>query len=316
MIVAIAGGVGGAKLSQGLLRALPADDLSVIVNTADDFSHLGLRISPDIDTVLYTLGGIANPIQGWGIAGDTYVSLEAIGRLGGETWFLLGDRDIATHIERTRRLASGETLSQVTNAFATALGISAAIIPMTNDAVATMVSTHEGLLDFQTYFVRRRQTDDVLGVAFSGIDRATPNPAALSALGTADAVVFCPSNPIVSVGPILAVPELRAAIAHTPGPIVAVSPIIGGKALKGPADRMMTTLGFETSAVGVAQIYHGLIDGIVIDDQDSHLADRIRDLGIAVHVTQGIMGGPEDRERLGREVLDFAATLTPAGHRA
>ena len=310
-VTALAGGVGGAKFAQGLQRAVAPGDLTVVVNTADDFEHYGLRISPDLDTVLYTLGGLANPVTGWGIEGDTFHTLDAIAAYGRDPWFKLGDRDFATHILRTERLRTGATLTDVMTELATALEIPSRILPMTDDPVATLVETPAGLLEFQDYFVGRQHADDVTGVVFTGIDTARLPRGVVDALSSAGVIVFCPSNPIVSIGPLLAVAGLRDALEHRAAPVVAVSPLVGGKALKGPADRMLATLGHEVSAVGVARIYTGLIDGLVIDDVDQDLAPRIQDLGIEVLVTGTIMGGPEDRERLAAETLRFAQGLTP-----
>jgi LPPG:FO 2-phospho-L-lactate transferase len=314
VIVALAGGVGGAKMAQGLQAALPPDDLTVVVNTADDFELYGLWISPDLDTVMYTLAGIADPVNGWGVEGDTRHTLDAIARYGQQPWFLLGDQDFATHILRTERLRAGTSLSAVTTDLCGALGIRSRIVPMTDDRVATLVDTPAGRLEFQDYFVGRRQTDDVLGVTFAGIERATAHPDALIAIREASAVVIAPSNPIVSVAPILATPGMRDALAETPAPIVAVSPIVGGRALKGPAAQMLTTLGHEVSALGVARLYAGLIDGLVIDEVDRQLAPAIELAGPRVLVTATVMGGEADRRRLATEVLDFAASL--AGERA
>jgi LPPG:FO 2-phospho-L-lactate transferase len=310
-IVAIAGGVGGAKLAHGLQLALPDDArLSVIVNTADDFDLHGLRICPDLDTVMYTLAGLANPVTGWGIEGDTFATLEMLARYSGEPWFQLGDRDFATHVYRTQQLRAGATLSEVTATMARALGIRANLIPMTDDPVATMIDTPDGRLDFQQYFVARRHSDRVLGVHFEGIRDASPSHAALLAIAEASVIVFCPSNPIVSLGPVLAVPGLRDAIEQRDAPTVAVSPIIGGKALKGPADTMLETLGHEVSAAGIASLYLGLLDGIVIDHADSGLAGRIEAAGTRVAVTQTVMQSNEDRAQLARDTLNFAASLT------
>lgn len=308
-VVALAGGVGGAKLAQGLARALAPGELTVIVNTGDDFDLYGLRICPDLDTVLYTLAGIANPATGWGIAEDTTATLDAIARYEGEPWFQIGDRDFATHIVRTARLRGGAALSTVTAELADSLRVATSIVPMCDEPVATEIETPAGRLPFQDYFVARRQTDDVTGVSFAGIERAQPLPRGLAAIAAADVIVICPSNPIVSLGPILAVPGMRQALSSAAAPIVAVSPIVGGKALKGPADKMLATLGYEVSAAGVARIYRGLIDGLVIDERDQALAASVTELGIAPHVEQTIMGGPEDRERLAREVLGFAEQL-------
>lgn len=311
MIVALAGGVGGAKMAQGLQQALPPGDLVVVVNTADDFSLYGLHISPDLDTVMYTLAGIADPVNGWGVAGDTRQTLDAIARYGRDPWFLLGDQDFATHILRSERLREGASLSAVTAEFASALGIPSRIIPMTDDPVATKIETPTGRLDFQDYFVGRRQSDDVLGVTFAGIGAARAHPAARAAIAEAEAVVIAPSNPIVSVGPILETPGVRKALVATAAPIVAVSPIVGGKALKGPAAKMLETLGHDVSALGVARLYEGLIDGLVIDEVDRELAPEIAARGQRVLVTGTVMGDREDRRRLAEEVLDFAAALTP-----
>lgn len=311
MIVALAGGVGGAKLAQGLERAVPGGALTIIVNTADDFDLFGLRICPDLDTVLYTLSGIANPATGWGIEGDTRNTLDAIARLGRDIWFQLGDQDFATHILRTERLRSGATLAAVMQDFAAALGVPSRLLPMTNDRVATKVVTPDGLLDFQDYFVARRQQDDVLDLAFEGAATAEPLPDAIDAVNEAELIVFCPSNPLVSIGPILAVPGYRDALRQRTAPVVAVSPIIGGKALKGPADKMLATLGHEVSAAGVAAMYAGLIDGLVIDHVDAALATRIEAQGTRVLVTESVMGDAADRERLAHEVIAFGRELSP-----
>lgn len=316
MIVGLAGGVGGAKLLQGLALARPEGELTAIVNTADDFDLFGLRICPDLDTVLYTLAGLANPVTGWGIAGDTRATLDAITRLGRDPWFVLGDQDLATHILRTERLRSGALLSTVIAEFTAALSVQTTILPMTNEQVATIVSTPAGRLEFQEYFVHRRQEDHVLGVEFQGVKEALPAPGVLDALASAELIVLCPSNPIVSIGPILAVPGIRDALADSPAPTVAVSPIVGGKALKGPADKMMATLGHDVSANGVSAMYQGLVDGIVIDQQDSALAEQIGVLGQRVLVTQTIMGDASDRQRLASEVIQFGRSLVPAGRTA
>jgi LPPG:FO 2-phospho-L-lactate transferase len=309
VIVALAGGVGGAKMAQGLQAALPPGDLTVVVNTADDFELYGLHISPDLDTVMYTLAGVADPVNGWGVAGDTRNTLEAIARYGQEPWFLLGDQDFATHILRTERLRTGTPLSVVTTHLSDALGIQTRIVPMTDDRVATLVETPAGTLEFQDYFVGRRQTDDVLGVDFAGIEEATAHSDALAAIREADAVVIAPSNPIVSVAPILATPGLREALVNTLAPIVAVSPIVGGHALKGPAAQMLTTLGHEVSALGVARLYVDVVDGFVIDEVDRELGPAIELIGPRVLEAATVMGDEADRRRLAVEVLDFAAAL-------
>ncbi len=309
-IVALAGGVGGAKLAHGLQLALPDPAaLSVVVNTADDFELYGLHISPDLDTVMYTLAGLANPATGWGVRDDTFTTLAMLATYGENPWFQLGDRDFATHILRTQALRDGTTLTAVTDRLARALGIVPALLPMTDDRVATLIDTPDGRLDFQDYFVARRHADVVTGVVLDGIETARPSDAALAALADAGAVVICPSNPIVSIGPILAVPGLRAAVAAAPGPVVVVSPIVGGEALKGPAALMMEGMGHEVSALGVARLYAGLADGIVIDGADRDLAPAIEAAGARALVTDAVMRDEAGRERLAREVLDFAATL-------
>jgi LPPG:FO 2-phospho-L-lactate transferase len=309
MIVALAGGVGGAKLAQGLALAAPDDELAVVVNTADDFDLYGLRISPDLDTVMYTLAGLANPDTGWGVAGDTFEALEMLGRYGEETWFRLGDRDLATHITRTHLLREGQSLMEVTARFASALGVRARLLPMCDEPVATLVETPAGELGFQDYFVRRRQTDDVWSVRFMGIESARLPQVVRDVCASAEVIVFCPSNPIVSVGPILAVPGMREALAMSGAPKVAVSPIVGGRALKGPADRMLQGLGREVSPLGVARIYQGLIQGMVIDRVDADLRGRIEDLDMRTLATDTVMRSVEGRRELAAEVLTFARSL-------
>jgi len=308
-VVALAGGVGGAKLAAGLQAALPPGALSVVVNTADDFDLWGLRICPDLDTVMYTLAGLERTETGWGVAGETFAMLSMLEAYGEDTWFQLGDRDLATHVLRTHRLRAGENLTEITAALAGSLGIPSRILPMCDEPVATIVETPEGPLEFQDYFVRRRQRDEVLGVRLRGIENARATGAVSEAVAAADAVVFCPSNPVVSIGPLLAVPGVREALAATRAPKVAVSPIVGGRALKGPADRMLRTLGHEVSALGVARMYEGLLDGFVFDRSDEQQADAISTLGMRPLVTDAVMRDGPDRERLAREVLGFCGGL-------
>ncbi|MBF6591556.1 MAG: 2-phospho-L-lactate transferase [Ktedonobacterales bacterium] len=309
MIVALAGGVGGAKLAQGLYAELPPDTLTVIVNGGDDFDLYGLRIAPDADTVLYTLAGLANSETGWGVAGDTFATLEMLRRYGEETWFQLGDRDFATHVVRTARLRAGWTPTQVLRSLARGLGVRADLLPMCDAPVATMVRTPAGELAFQHYFVRRHHADDVLEVRFAGIEAAEVPQAVRAAVAGAEAVVLCPSNPIVSIGPIVAVPGMRALLRACAAPKLAISPIVGGRALRGPADRMLAGLGHEVSPYGVALLYRDLAQGIVIDREDAAMAERITALGMRVLVTETIMGGLDDRRRLAAEVLRFAREL-------
>ncbi len=311
MIVALAGGVGGAKLADGLARVVAPDGLTIAVNTGDDFTHLGLHVSPDLDTVMYTLAGRGNPETGWGLAGETWAFMAALERLGGETWFRLGDQDLATHVERTRRLGDGETLSAVTAQLCGRLGIGHRIVPMSDDPVRTMVLTGDGRLAFQDYFVRLRCEPRVTGFEFDGAEAARPSPALLAVMrsGSISAVIICPSNPYVSVGPILAVPEIARWLGERAFPIVAVSPIVGGRAIKGPAAKMMAELGVEVSALAVARHYGGLLDGMVIDVADEALAPAIEAEGPRVAVTGTVMNSAADRARLAEAVVQFAKTL-------
>ncbi|HEX9035861.1 MAG TPA: 2-phospho-L-lactate transferase [Ktedonobacterales bacterium] len=309
MIVALAGGVGGARMAHGLARALPADGLAVIVNTGDDFDHYGLRICPDLDTVLYTLAGLANETTGWGVVDDTDDAMGMLRRYGEETWFRLGDRDLATSLLRTQRLRAGASLSDVTSQLALALGVSTVLLPMSDDPVATIIKTPDGELPFQEYFVRRGHRDTVFGARLEGIGRARATPLALAALARAEAIIICPSNPVLSIGPILQVSGIRAAIeaARAAGaPVVAVSPIIGGRAVKGPAAGNLASQGVEVSPLGVARWYDGLLDGLALDNADAALAPAIEAMGVHPLVTDIIMHGVDGRERLAREALAFA----------
>jgi len=309
-VLALAGGIGGAKLAAGLQDALPPGDVNVIVNTADDFDLWGLRICPDLDTVMYTLAAVANPVTGWGVEDETFAALGMLARYGEETWFKLGDRDLATHVLRTARLRAGETLTGITAELSAALGVRSSILPMCDEPVATVLETPDGPLEFQEYFVRRGQRDEVSGVRLRGIEDARPTDAVLAALAGADVVIFCPSNPLVSIGPVLAVPGMRKALLSSSAPKIAVSPIVGGRALKGPADRMLGSLGHEVSATGVARIYEGLVDGMVIDGVDEGERADIENLEMRVLATDAVMRDADDRARLAREVLEFGAGLT------
>lgn len=306
LVVALSGGVGGAKLALGLGRVLPPEELLVVANTGDDFEHLGLHVSPDLDTLMYALAGLDNPETGWGRRDETWHFMESLGALGGETWFRLGDRDLATHVERTRRLRQGETLSAVAEEFCRRLGIGPRLLPMSDDPVRTRVRTDEGWLDFQDWFVRRQCRPAVRALEFAGAAAARPQAELLRALrgDGLRAVVVCPSNPLISIGPILAVPGLREAIAGCGAPVVAVSPIVGGEAVKGPTARMLRELGTEPSAAAVARLYGGLLQGYVMEEGDEGM-------GIAVPVfrTRTLMRTPEDREALARAVLAAADAL-------
>ncbi len=311
MILALAGGVGGAKLANGLARLLPAEDLVVVVNTGDDFRHLGLRISPDLDTVMYTLAGRGNSVTGWGLEGETWQFMEALARIGGETWFRLGDRDLATHIERTRRLNGGETLSAVTAALCRAFGVAHPVVPMSDDPVQTIVHTDAGPLEFQDYFVRRACEPAVRALEYAGAESATPSPGLRAALADPKlrAIVICPSNPYLSIAPILALPGVRAAIAACEAPVVAISPIIGEAAVKGPAAKMLRELGHVPSAAAIARLYSGLADGLVVDEADGALRAEVEATGLRVCFAATLMRNPQDQARLAQATLAFVSNL-------
>ena len=302
-VLALSGGIGGAKLALGLSRVLAAGALTVVANTGDDFEHLGLSISPDIDTLLYTLAALDNPELGWGRRDETWTFMKALGDLGGETWFNLGDGDLATHVERSRRLAAGESLSQITDDFRRRLGISARLLPMSDDRVRTRLRTAEGWLDFQDYFVRRRWAPVVREITFASADKARPQPAFLAALADQSlrAVVICPSNPFISIDPILSLPGAREALRACAAPVIAVSPIIGGKAVKGPTAKMMAELGLPVGAAAVARYYRDVLDHYVADEAD---ADEFADIGVPVTLAPTLMQSLEDREALARVVLE------------
>jgi len=308
-VVLLAGGVGGARLAHGL-QAVVGSGLTVIVNTADDLERHGLVVSPDHDTVMYTLAGIANRAWGWGIEGETFAASEQLARLGEETWFRLGDRDLATHVVRTRRLRAGDRPTDVARGLQRALGVTAAILPMTDATVRTEVRTDDGWLEFQDYFVRRRQEPAVREVRFVGVEDASSTPEVDAALEQSDVIVIAPSNPFVSVQPILAVAGIEAGLqtARTRGvPVVAVSGIVGGKALKGPADRMLRSLGHDSSALGVARLYTGIADVFILDERDASLEPAITTLGLRTVVTDTIMADDSGRARLAASVLAAAA---------
>lgn len=311
-IVALAGGVGGAKLAHGLAQILAPEDLTIIVNTGDDFEHYGLYICPDLDTVCYTLGGLANPDTGWGRVNETWSVIENISKLGGPNWFKLGDQDLGTHLERTRRLKMGQTLTQITKDFCSAWGIGQTILPMSDQPLRTIVETEEGELAFQEYFVHRRCEPRVKGFRFEGVITAEPALGVCESIQSADAVIICPSNPWVSIDPILKV------ISLTPSPlsirergwgegkrIIAVSPIIGGQTVKGPAAKMYHEMGIEPSALAVARHYHGLATVFVLDEVDKQLKGDIMGLNMQTLVTNTLMDSLDNRVRLAKEVLNF-----------
>ena len=298
-IVALAGGVGGAKFADGLAQILPPGDLTVIVNTGDDFEHYGLYICPDLDTVCYTLAGMANPDTGWGRVDETWNVIENAARLGGPAWFRLGDRDLGTHLERTRRLREGQSLSKITEVFCQAWGITQKVLPMSNQPVRTIVETGDGDLAFQEYFVHRRCEPPVKGFRFEGLETAEPAPGVNEALQSADALIICPSNPWVSIDPILRV------IGRIEKPVLAISPIIAGQTVKGPAAKMYRELGIEPSAVAVARHYCDLASGFVFDELDKQLQGEIGLLGMRMLVTNTLMKSHDNRKQLAMDVLDF-----------
>jgi LPPG:FO 2-phospho-L-lactate transferase len=309
-VLALAGGVGGAKLASGLAELL-GERLTVLVNTADDFEHLGLHISPDLDTVMYTLAGVANPETGWGVANETWTFMSQMERLGGPTWFRLGDRDLATHLARTERLARDESLTAVTAGLCRRLGVRARVLPMSDDPVRTIVNSDAGALPFQDYFVRLKCTPAVSGFAFEGAAQAKYNSMldALLDVGGKLAIVICPSNPYVSIDPILALPGLRERLRKAGAPVVAVSPIVGGAAIKGPAAKMMRELGQASSALSIAEHYRGLIHALVVDETDHAVAAQIEQIGMHVRVAQTVMRTQADRVSLARECLALVEEL-------
>jgi LPPG:FO 2-phospho-L-lactate transferase len=299
----LAGGVGAARFLSGLIHVIPPETIAAIVNTGDDLTLYGLYISPDIDIIMYTLAGIANPDQGWGVANDSFHCLSMLDTFGHSTWFNLGDKDLATHIHRTFRLQQGWTLDQITEEIRIALNIKTKIIPMTNHRVMTKINTGTEILPFQEYFVKRNAKDRVKKILFEGIDDACPAPMAIEAMETAKSVIIAPSNPFVSIGPILSVKGVRNAIRSTNAVVAAISPIVCGAAIKGPAARMMGDLGHEVSALGIARIYHDLLDVMIIDEQDKSLKHEIEELGIRAVVTDTIMSSFEKKISLSNTVL-------------
>ena len=304
-VMALSGGIGGAKLALGLYRVLPPGALTVIANTGDDFEHLGLSISPDIDTLLYTLAGLDNPQFGWGRKDETWTFMAALETLGGETWFKLGDGDLATHIERTRRLAAGQSLTRITDDFRCRLGISAQLLPMTEDRVRTRLLTEDGWLDFQDYFVRLRAAPAVREIAYTGALEAQANPDFLAALSddALELVVICPSNPFLSIDPILSLPGVREALRASHAPVAAVSPIIGGNAVKGPTSKIMAELGLPISATAVARHYADILDTYIADEADT---DEVTDLEVPTILTRTLMVTLDDRDALARTVMAVA----------
>jgi len=316
MILALAGGVGGAKLAHGLARILEPGQLTIAVNTGDDFRHLGLHVSPDLDSVMYKLADLNDLERGWGLRDESWQFMEMLARLGGEDWFNLGDRDLATHMMRTQRLQAGESLTQVTAGLCRSLGIEHIIAPMSDDLVGTLVETEDGVLPFQHWFVRLRCEPVVRSIRFEGVKFAKPSPPVAAALQSdvLEAIILCPSNPFVSIDPIAAIPAIGAALLGRIVPLVAISPIIGGAAVKGPAAKMMAEMGLPVSPLGIARYYGNRIDGLVIDIEDAALAADIEREGVKVTVTRTLMQSAADEARLAEETLAFARGLTRGGN--
>ena len=310
-IVALCGGVGGAKLALGLANLGAEFDLSIIANTGDDFEHLGLRISPDIDTITYTLAGIANPETGWGRADETWSFMESLAALGGETWFRLGDKDLSLNVLRTSMLSSGESLSEVTSHLTGNLGISSEIIPMTDSNVRTVLQTGRGTLEFQDYFVRQQCKPVVASIEFQGAGEAKPSArfGELLTDPSVDAFVICPSNPFISIDPILAIPSVRSSLANHPSPVVAVSPVVDGQSIKGPTSKLMSELDLGSSSRDIATYYSDFIDGFVLDHRDLDFSAQIEETGIQTLCSNIVMSTLEDRYRLARDVVNFAGPL-------
>lgn len=317
-VLALSGGVGGARLAAGLAAVLPEGGLSVVANTGDDFEHLGFHVSPDVDTLLYTLSGLNNEETGWGRAGETWSFLAELERLGLETWFRIGDRDLAVHAYRTLALRSNRTLTAITADLGAKLGATAAVVPMSDDRVRTVLETDAGRLPFQEYFVRRRCAPAIREIRFEGADEARPSPAVARLLENRDphAIIICPSNPFLSIGPMLSIPGFAGGLAEAGVPIVAVTPVVGGDSIKGPTAKIMRELGIPVTPGAVAEHYRGLIDGFVVDAADAALAEAIADSGIAVEVTNTVMRTPEDRASLARSTLNLVERLRASGPRA
>ena len=311
-ITALAGGIGASKFLLGLSRVMPPEEITVIANTGDDIEMFGLRVCPDIDTVIYTLAGVINEETGWGIARDTFDALKWIARYTDAAWFNLGDRDLATHIYRTHALHQGRTLTEVTEHISRSLGVRSRILPMTDSYTPTRVVTDEGEMHFQEYFVRRRCEPRVNEIRFEQIERASPSAGVESAILDADAVIICPSNPFISIGPILAVPGIRRLLKQTSAKVIAITPIIAGRALKGPAAEMLRDLGHEVSALGVARVYRDIADLFVLDEADSELLPAIEALGLRAIATNTVMSSIEEKQRLAKEVLNAARRVPSA----
>jgi len=307
MICVLSGGTGGAKFVDGLRLAMPSEELTIIVNTGDDLMWWGLYVSPDLDSITYVLSGMLSRERGWGVKGDTFLCLQAMGQLGEPTWFHAGDRDLAVHLLRSRLLAEGKTLSEATAIICKKLGVKARILPMSNSRVETRVDTPVGELSFEEYFVQRWYQDPVKSVRFAGASDAEPAPGVIEALTSADAVLIAPSNPVTSIGPILAVPGIRDALLRARGKIAAISPIVGNAAVAGPAGILMAAQGLPCSIAGVAQVYEDFLDGLICDSRDAAAAEALREKGLRVQCTQTIMRSADDKAALAREALAFVS---------
>jgi LPPG:FO 2-phospho-L-lactate transferase len=303
MITVLTGGTGGAKFVDGLRQVVPPEELTIIVNTGDDLLWWGLYVSPDIDSITYVLAGLLSRERGWGVKGDTFYCLQAMGQLGQPIWFHTGDRDLAVHVLRSKLLAEGKTLSEVTAEICDKLGVKARILPVSDSRVETRVGTPVGELSFEEYFVQRWYQDPVESIRFAGAADAEPAPGVIDAILGSDIVLVAPSNPVTSIGPILAVPGVRDALQRTPGKIAAVSPIIAGEAVAGPAGILMASQGLDVSVAGVAHAYHDFLDMLVIDDRDEQFADQLQQGGLRVHVTKTLMRTAEDKAELADAVL-------------
>ncbi|HXF51860.1 MAG TPA: 2-phospho-L-lactate transferase [Dehalococcoidia bacterium] len=309
MITVLAGGVGAARFLEGLVSVVDPARVTVISNVGDDEEFFGLHVSPDIDIVVYTLGGAVDETKGWGLRDEGFACLERLGALGHDTWFALGDRDLATHVHRTALLREGRTLSEATASVAQAFGVRCRLLPVTDDRLRTVVDTDAGMLSFQEYFVKRGWQDEVRAVRFDGVEAARPAPGVIQAIREAEAVIVAPSNPIVSIGPILAVSGVREALRETAAPVVAVSPIVGGRTLKGPADRMLRALGHEPSPAAVAALYADFLDALIVDRVDAHLCERVEAQGVRTVVADTVMRGPREKEALARAALTAAGAI-------
>jgi LPPG:FO 2-phospho-L-lactate transferase len=314
MITVLTGGTGGAKFVDGLRQVVPNEELTIVVNTGDDMRWWGLQISPDVDSIVYTLAGKLSQERGWGVERDTFFCLSTMGQMGEPAWFSVGDRDLAMHVFRSKLLADGKTLSEATAEISTRLGIKSRVFPMTNSLVETRVLTAEGELSFEEYFVQRRYRDEVREVSFAGASHAVPAPGVIDAIGSSELILLAPSNPVTSIGPILAVPGIREALRETQAEVVAVSPIVGGAAVTGPAGALLASQGYAVSIAGVADFYRDFLDVLVVDFQDAPAASALRDSGLRVHCTPTLMRKNEDRQALAKSAIEACRQSSKAAN--